>query len=85
MKTKITLPLGVGLMGCLTWSALLALVVWLGGLSIEYVVETWAAVFDKSIDIPHGVALWAGGFLLAKVFIPAAILTWIIASLGLLA
>jgi hypothetical protein len=82
-RTKLVQPAsGVG---CFFLAVLLLLPALLGGLALEYTVETWARVLGHAVDIPY--PHWATlllGLLVAKVAIPVVILTLLISAIGLI-
>lgn len=73
-----------GTVGCLFILGLISLAILIGPLSLEYIVETWDTVLlGRNVDWPlwHPLALFVGA-LGAKIFVPLALLTWVMSILG---
>lgn len=69
--------------GCLGILIVLATALAVGGLALEYDIETWARVIGHPVNVPFNVATVILGTLLAEVTIPVAIITLLLAGIGL--
>lgn len=79
------------MIGCVVHLVFLAVVLgavaFLGTISLEYTVETWAhAMGHTTVDVPAGNPMvWVAGLVTSEVAIPAALITYVASVAGLLA